>query len=751
LNSIVIRFPFFQQPDAMDCGPTCLRMVAKHYRKNVSLQEIRMLSETTREGSSLLGLSAAAEKVGFRSLGVKVSFNKLIKEAPLPCIAHWKSSHFVIVYKIKKTSPFSFRRGDGGEVVFVADPGHGLLTYTKEEFINCWIGANANENTEEGILLLLEPTAQFYAEQDDAFSEDKPNRKGFAFLLNYFTPYKKFFVQLVIGLLAGSLLQLIFPFLTQSIVDIGVQTRDVNFIWLILGAQLFLFLGRISVETIRAWILLHLSARINISLVSDFFTKLMKLPISYFDVKLTGDIMQRISDNNRIQSFLTTSSLQVLFSFFNIIVFGFVLAWYNLTLFILFAIGSLFYLAWIQIFMKRRADLDYKRFNQMSKEQSKVMEIITSMQEIKLNNAERQKRWGWEYLQVALFKVQIKSMRLEQWQNIGSSTINEIKNILITVFSAKLVIDGQITLGMMLAIAYITGQLNAPIMQLVGFMQSTQDAKLSLERLAEIHSKEDEEPKGKEFLHEIPENENIAIKNMSFRYTGSADNVLSDIDLNIPANKKTAIVGASGSGKTTLMKLLLKFYEPNSGEIKLNAANLNSISPSAWRKCCGVVMQEGYIFNDTIAGNIAVGEEVINKVRLKKAASMACIEEFIEGLALQYNTKIGMEGLGISTGQKQRMLIARAIYKNPHFLFFDEATSSLDANNESAIMKNLDEFMQNKTSVIIAHRLSTVKNADQIVVLDKGKIAETGDHHTLIKKQGLYFNLVKNQLDLEKL
>ena len=723
----------------MDCGPTCLRMVAKHYGKSISLQEIRILSETTREGSSLLGLSEAAEKIGLHSLGIQVSCNKLVEEAPLPCIVYWKSSHFIVIYKIKK------------DKVFVADPGHGLLTYTKDEFIKSWIGGNANANTEEGILLLLEPTAEFYADREDLFSEETHPRKGFSFLLNYFTPYKKFFVQLVVGLLAGSLLQLIFPFLTQSIVDVGVQTRDINFIWLILGAQLFLFIGRISVETIRSWILLHLSTRINISLVSDFFTKLMKLPINYFDVKLTGDIMQRISDNNRIQSFLTTSSLQVLFSFFNLIIFGFVLAWYNLSLFTLFTTGSILYFSWVQVFMKRRADLDYKRFSQMSKEQSKVMEIITGMQEIKLNNAERQKRWDWEYLQAALFKVQVKSMRLEQWQNIGSSTINEIKNILITVFSAKLVIDGQITLGMMLSISYITGQLNAPIMQLVGFMQSAQNAKLSLERLAEIHSKEDEEPKGKEFLHEVPENENIVIRNMSFRYTGSQDLVLSDINLTIPANKKTAIVGASGSGKTTLMKLLLKFYEPNSGEIKLNSVNLNTISPSAWRKCCGVVMQEGYIFNDTIAGNIAVGEELINKERLKKAAAMACISEFIEGLPLQYNTKIGMEGLGISTGQKQRMLIARAIYKNPHFLFFDEATSSLDANNETTIMKNLDEFLHGKTSLVIAHRLSTVKNADQIVVLEKGKIVETGNHHSLIDNQGVYFNLVKNQLDLEKM
>ena len=733
------KFPFYQQPDAMDCGPTCLRMVAKYYGKNVSLQDIRILSETTREGSSLLGLSGAAEKIGLHSLGVKTSFNKLFEEVPLPCIAHWKSSHFVVVYKIKK------------DKVVVADPGHGLLTYNKDEFMKNWIGADSNENTEEGILLLIEPTAQFYAEREDAFGDEAPSHKGFAFLLNYFTPYKRFFIQLVVGLLAGSLLQLIFPFLTQSIVDIGIQTRDINFIWLILGAQLFLFIGRISVEAIRAWILLHLSTRINISLVSDFFSKLMRLPINFFDVKLTGDIMQRISDNNRIQSFLTTSSLQVLFSFFNLVVFGFVLAWYNLTLFTLFIIGSVLYFVWVQFFMKRRADLDYKRFNQMSKEQSKVMEIITGMQEIKLNNAERQKRWGWEYLQAALFKVQIKSLRLEQWQNIGSSTINEIKNILITVLSAKLVIDGQITLGMMLSISYITGQLNAPILQLVGFMQSAQNAKLSLERLAEIHSKEDEEPKGKEFLHEVPEKEAISIRNMSFRYTGSQDFVLSNINLIIPANKKTAIVGASGSGKTTLMKLLLKFYEPNTGEIKLNTVNLNTISPSSWRKSCGVVMQEGYIFNDTIAGNIAVGADPINKERLKKAATMACIKEFVEDLPLQYNTKIGMEGLGISTGQKQRILVARAIYKNPHFLFFDEATSSLDANNETAIMKNLDEFLYKKTSIVIAHRLSTVKNADQIVVLDKGKIAETGNHHSLIEKQGIYFNLVKNQLDLEKI
>ncbi len=727
----MLKFPFYKQAEFKDCGPTCLKIITKFYKKSISIQKIRAISETTRSGSSLLGLSDASEKIGFRSLGVKMTLSA-IHETPLPCILHWNKNHYVVLYRIK------------GDNFFISDPAHGLLKYTKDEFLKLWIGNNATEETEEGIALLLEPTAKFY---DTDFDKDKPNF-GFKFLSRYVFKYKAFLWQLVIGLIAASLLQLIFPFLTQSVVDVGIKNQDIHFIYLILFAQLALFIGRTAIEVIRSWILLHLSTRINISLVSDFFIKLMNLPISFFDTRMTGDILQRINDHKRIEQILTTSSLSVLFSMVNLIVFGLVLAYYSLMLFGIFLLGSFFYFLWIIIFLKKRRDLDYKRFSEISQEQSKVIELINGMQEIKLHNAEKQKRWSWEFVQARLFKVSIEGLALEQYQSVGSGFINELKNILITVLSAKLVIDGEITLGMMLAISYIVGQLNSPIAQLINFIRQVQDAKISLDRLSEIHNKEDEEQQGVEKITEIPLDANIELFKMSFRYIGSDQLVLKDLDLTISSNKVTAIVGVSGSGKTTLMKILLKFYEPNTGQINLGNYNLQNISQKIWRHECGVVMQEGYIFNDTIANNIAIGEDYVDKKKLAHAVDVANIKEFIETLPLSYNTKIGMEGVGISTGQKQRLLIARAVYKNPNFLFFDEATSALDANNEKVIMEKLNTFFENKTVVVIAHRLSTVKNAHQIVVLDKGRIVEKGNHNELVNQKGNYYNLVKNQLEL---
>jgi ATP-binding cassette, subfamily B, bacterial len=726
------KFPIYKQTEAKDCGPTCIKIIAKHYGKLINTQQLRTLSETTRAGSSLLGLSDAVESMGFRSLGVKLTYTKLL-EAPLPCIVHWNKNHYVVVYKIKK------------DIIYISDPAHGLITYTKKEFIKHWIGNNANEKTEEGIALLVEPTPRFY---QSAF--DKDEKFGFNFIFKYLFKYKRFVVQLIIGLLAGSLLQLIFPFLTQSVVDVGIANQDLNFIYLILFAQLFLFLGKASLEIIRSWILLHLSTRINISLISDFFIKLMKLPISYFDVRMTGDLLQRINDHKRIERILTTSSLTILFSMFNLVVFSFVLGYYSMQIFGVFALGSVFYIAWVLFFFKRRKELDYKRFSEVSQEQSKVIELINGMQEIKLHNAERRMRWNWEYVQARLFKVATKSLVLEQTQSVGSNFINELKNMFITILSAKLVIDGDITLGMMMAISYIIGQLNSPITQLIGFMRDVQDAKISVDRLGEIHNMEDEEKPEDKKVTDIPDNASIKINNISFRYVGGLEPVLKNLSLTIPANKITAIVGVSGSGKTTLMKLLLRFYNIDKGEIKVNNFNLNIISQKVWRDHCGVVMQEGYIFNDTIAHNIAVGQDYIDKKKLAHAIDVANISDYIEGLPLGYNTKIGAEGSGLSTGQKQRLLIARAVYKDPKFLFFDEATSALDANNEKVIMEKLDTFLADKTAVIIAHRLSTVKNAHQIVVLDKGKIVEVGNHQELIKLKGNYYHLVKNQLELGK-
>lgn len=726
------RFPHYKQAEEKDCGPTCLKIIAKHFGRALNIQTLRSLAETTREGSSLLGLSEAAEQIGFHTIGVKMNFVKL-KEVTLPCILHWNANHFVVVYKIKK------------EKIYISDPAHGLIQYNIKEFLKFWIGNNTTETTKQGIALLIQPTPNFY---NDGLGSEEDARFNFTFVSRYLFKYKKFILQLAIGLLAGSLLQLIVPFLTQSIVDVGIQNQDINFVFLILFAQLFLFMGRTALEVIRGWILLHLSTRINISLISDFFIKLMKLPISFFDTKMTGDLLQRINDHRRIEKILTTSSLNVLFSMVNFVIFGAILAYYSLQIFGIFLLGSTLYFGWVLFFFKRRKALDYKRFSEVSQEQSKVIELINGMQEIKLHNAERQMRWNWEFVQARLFKVGIKSLALEQTQSVGSSFINELKNILITVFAAKLVINGEITLGMMLAISYIVGQLNAPVTQLINFLRDAQDAKISLERLGEIHNKEDEEKVSNQKVKKLAENIDFNLKNLTFRYPGGMEPVIKKLDLTIPANKVTAIVGVSGSGKTTLMKLLLGFYHVENGEIRIGDHNLKNIARNVWRDHCGVVMQEGYIFNDTIAKNIAIGSDLIDEERLLHAVNVANIKPYIDSLPLGFNTKIGLEGIGLSSGQKQRLLIARAVYKNPKFLFFDEATSALDANNEKVIMENLDEFFTNKTVVVIAHRLSTVKNAHQIVVLDEGKIVEVGSHDELTRQRKNYYNLVKNQLEL---
>ena len=724
------KFPTYRQTEAKDCGPTCLKVIAKYYGKTINTQSLRQLSETTRLGSNLMYLSDAAESIGFRSLGIKLSLNKL-KEAPLPCILHWNNEHYVVLYKIKKDS------------LYVSDPAHGLIKYNSKEFIKFWIGENANENTEEGIALMLEPTPLFYESEFD-----KEEKFGFRFIFKYLFKYKKFIVQLIIGLIAGSLLQLVTPFLTQSIVDIGILNQDINFIYLILIAQLTLFVGGASLQIIRSWILLHLSTRINISLISDFFIKLMKLPISYFDVRMTGDLIQRIGDHKRIESVLTTSSLTIIFSFFNFFIFSFILAYYSIQILSVFLIGSSLYVGWVLFFFKKRKELDYKRFSQASDSQSKVIELINGMQEIKLHNAERRMRWNWEYVQAKLFKIATKSLALEQTQSVGSGLINQLKNMLITVLSATLVVKGDITLGMMMSISYMVGQLNGPVVQLIGFLRQLQDAKISIERLGEIYNMDDEENIDDNKYITIPKLAEIKLNDVSFKYKGEIDSVIKNLSLTIPANKTTAIVGVSGSGKTTLMKLLLGIYDIDSGEIFIDDLNLKNISQRAWRDNCGVVMQEGYIFNDTIAQNIAVGEELIDRKRLRYAIDIANISDYIEKLPLGYNTKIGNEGTGLSTGQKQRLLIARAVYKNPQLLFFDEATSALDANNEKIIMEKLNSFLKNKTAIVIAHRLSTVKNAHQIVVLNEGKIVEIGNHKQLIKNKANYYNLVKNQLEL---
>ncbi|NVO08731.1 MAG: peptidase domain-containing ABC transporter [Bacteroidales bacterium] len=730
-----MSFPHYHQPDAMDCGPTCLRIVARYYGKHYNVQTLRERCYITREGVSMLGISRAAESIGFRTMGVKISFEQLLKEAPLPAIVHWNQSHFVVVYDITGKK--------GKEVVHVSDPGGGLVSFPREEFIRCWV-STVEEGEKRGVALLLEASPDFYAAQDE-----KPNKKSFRFLFSYLRPYRKLITQLLLGLILGSLLQLVFPFLTQSIVDKGIGNRNIGFIYLVLIAQMVLTLSRVSVEFIRGWILLHLGTRINISLISDFLVKLMRLPMGYFDAKMVGDLIQRINDNKRIESFLTGTTLNVMFSLVNLVIFGAVLLYYNVTIFSIFLFGSTVYALWVWLFMKKREELDYRRFAQMAANQSNVIQLIQGMQEIKLNSCEQQKRWEWERIQAKLFKVSVKGLALSQYQQSGAVLINEIKNIFITVIAAKSVVDGDMSLGMMLAVQYIIGQLNSPIDQLISFFNLTQDAKISLERLGEIHLRNDEEDVEDSRMNDIPDGKSIELSNLGFRYDEPDSNlVLDDINIRIEAGKQTAIVGTSGSGKTTLIKLLLGFYPPVNGEIRIGENNLTAFSIGRWREQCGVVIQDGFIFSDTIANNIAPGVDRVDKLKLLHAANVANIDDFIDSLPLGYNTKIGGEGHGLSQGQKQRILIARAVYKDPKFIFFDEATNALDANNEKVILGNLQEFFKGRTVIVVAHRLSTVKNADQIVVLEKGKVVEVGTHKELSEKKGAYYTLVKNQLEL---
>ena len=720
----------------MDCGPTSLRIIARYFGRNYSLESLRKKSFTNREGSSLSQLAAAAESIGFRSLSAKINFQQLSDDAPLPCIVHWNQNHYVVVYKVKNNK------------IYVSDPALGLINYHKDEFIEHWIGAGAGTDKKDGIVLLLETTPEFYNIEE----EYGPKKKGILIMLPYLYPHKKILIQIFIGLSAGSILSLILPFLTQSVVDIGIRNRDIHFIYLILISQLCVFFGRTAIDLIRGWLMIHMNTRINISLISDFFTKLMRLPISYFDSKMSGDILQRIQDNRRIEILLTGSSLSVVFSLINFIFFGFIIVFYDIRIFLVFIVGSAMYVGWIVFFLKRRAVMDYRSFALQAQNQDKIMELVNGMQEIKLNNAERHKRWGWEYLQARLFRLNMKQLALNQSQAYGASTINEVKNIIISFMTASLVVKGEITLGVMMSISYIIGQLNGPISEMVGFIHDYQDARLSMERMEEIHNREDEEPIGEDKISDIPQQASMVLNKVSFQYSGPESSwVIRNLNLEIPYNKITAIVGGSGSGKTTLLKLLLKFYDPVRGEIMLNTYNLKNISQAAWRNKFGVVMQEGFIFNDTIAHNIAVGTDHIDIDRLKEAVEIANIREFVEELPLGYNTKIGQNGVGISGGQKQRLLIARAVYKNPEYLFFDEATSALDSRNEKIIMENFKRWFVGKTVVVIAHRLSTVRDADKIVVLDKGRVIEEGNHEQLLEMKGSYYNLVKNQLDLDKL
>ncbi len=725
------KFPLQIQHDSMQCGIACLKMICEFYKKSYSIEYLSQYCFATTEGVSLLGISEASKKIGFDTICSRVTVEQL-SQAKLPCILHWNQNHFVVLYKIKKNEKFC-----------IADPGKGLIVYSHKDLNEHWI-STISGGEEKGIALFLKPTPTFYQNK----AEEVKEKRSFSFLLGYIREYRKYFFLLLCGLFLGCILQLIMPFLTQGIVDLGIKHKDVGLIWLILIGELMIVVGRTATDFIRRWLLLHISMRINISLVSDFFIKLLKLPMSFFDTKLMGDLLQRMNDHSRVQSFLTNQVLGIMFTMLSFIVFGIVLAIYNKLIFSIFLLGSILYGLWIARFLRKRKIIDYELFEQQAINQSKTYQFITSMQEIKLQDCEQRRRWEWENIQADLFKVQMKSLKIQQSQEAGSIFINELKNILITVMSATAVIDEQITLGTMLAIQYIVGQLNSPVEQFMNFIYSIQDVKISLERINEIHQLKNEESEADQIKRFVYGRE-IDINRIDFKYDPHAlKKTLDGVSFNIQEGKVTAIVGASGSGKTTLIKLLLGYYPVLSGEIRIGGININKINKKWWRKQCGVVMQDGVIFSESIARNIAVNDDEIDIVRLEQAAKIACIHDYVMSLPLKYDTKIGRDGVGISQGQKQRILIARAVYKNPDYIFLDEATNSLDAKNERVIVENLSKFYQGRTVVIVAHRLSTVKNADKIIVLNNGEIVEKGIHSELIKKNGFYFELIRNQLEL---
>ena len=725
----------FHQHDSMQCGIASLQMVCKYFGREYTLDSLSKLCFATTEGVSMLGINEAANTLGLHTACARISI-AMLNEAPLPCILHWNQNHFVVLYKIKKSKKF-----------YVADPGKGLVAYTLDEFKQHWISTNSN-GEDKGIAMFLETTPAFFTYKMQGEEKIKEKR-SFRFLFGYVRKYRKYFGQIILGLVVGSLLQLVLPFLTQSIVDVGIKNQDIGFVWLILLGQLMLTISRTAIDFIRRWLLLHISLRINISLVSDFFIKLLKLPMSFFDTKLMGDLMQRMNDHSRVNNFLTQQTLNITFAILTFVVFSVVLFFYNKLVFAIFLLGSILYGAWMTLFLKRRKVLDYELFEQQAINNNKTYEFITSMQEIKLQDCEQRRRWEWEDTQADLFGVQMKSLKLQQTQEAGSIFINEVKNIIITVVAATAVIHGQMTLGMMLAVQYIIGQLNSPVEQLMNFFYSLQDVKISLERINEIHQMDDENGKEGLLISIEDKNEGIDIKNILFKYDPHAlRKTIDDVSIHIPQGKVTAIVGASGSGKTTLIRLMLGYYPVLEGTINIGNTDINKLNKKWWRRQCGVVMQDGVIFSESIARNIAVDDGDIDKKRLLKAVEIACIKDYVMALPLKFNTKIGRDGVGLSQGQKQRILIARAVYKNPDYIFLDEATNSLDANNERSIVENLDKFYKGKTVVIVAHRLSTVKNADQIVVIDHGKVVEVGNHESLTAKRGAYYNLVKNQLEL---
>lgn len=745
-----MSFVFYKQLNAMDCGPTCLRMVAKYYGRHYNTETLRQGAGFNRQGVSMLGICDTAEKLGFRTRGMKITYQQL-QQVAHPSILHWDQNHFVVLVNIS------------AQQVKIADPREGVITYSRQEFLQHWLSSVTEDHAPTGLVLLLEPTPRFYEAEGE-----REQKLSMRFVLQYLQGSKSQIVKVFLSLVLTSFLQLLVPFLTQGVVDAGINSQDLQLVVVILVAQLVLTFSQTIVGFIRSRLLLHISNLLNLQILSDFWIKLTRLPLAYFDVHRTGDTLQRLSDHKKIQSFLTDSTITALFSLFNFVVYAIVLVIYNVNLFFVFLAGSALYFLWIRLFLRLRRKVNYESFHLSAKENNATLQMIHGMQEIRMNNAEKQKRWEWENIQASLFKLNFKILNYNQWQASGATIINQLQNIVISFIVAKLVIDGYLTLGAMIAIQYVIGQLSGPIAQWVAYAQSAQDAKISMERLNEVHQLPDESIPGKVYITQLPEDKSIRIQNLAFKYPG-ADNeyVLNDICLSIPAGKVTAIVGASGSGKTTLLKILMKVYEGYEGTIKIGqqpdpefaedldeegapgGVSFDLIDHQKWRSICGAVMQDNYVFNDTIARNIAVGQEEVDYEQLMKSCRLSNILSYIEKLPNGFYMQLGSEGIGLSQGQKQRLFIARAIYKDPEYLFFDEATNALDANNERQIVMNLTRVFKGKTVVVVAHRLSTVRHADNIVVLHQGKIVEQGTHEMLSAMRGRYFELVRNQLELE--
>lgn len=722
-------FPVERQLDMMDCGPACLKIIAKSYGKFYSLQYLRDKCGVTKEGISLLDLTHAAEEIGLRTLSVKVKLEELQHKIPLPCIVHWDNSHFIVVYKTTRKN------------IYVSDPAKGLVSYSLGAFKKKWIG----QNSEKGVLLAIEPQADFYQRQVDEKIERKKTIENF---IGYFTPYKKGFINLFVVMLLATILQGLLPFISKAVIDIGIQTHDLNFINIILIANIAIVCSVLLSNMTRDWILMHVTSRVNIALISDYLIKLMRLPITFFENKMAGDILQRAQDHERIRSFIMNNSLNMIFSSLTFIVFGVIMFVYNPNIFYIFFVGSAIYIGWVIAFLKVRKALDWEYFDLVSKNQSYWVETISNIQDIKINNYEKQRRWKWEDIQARLYHVNIKVLRITNAQNLGAQFIDSLKNLFITFYCAKAVIAGDITFGVMISTQFIIGMLNAPVVQFIQFIISFQFAQISFLRLNEIHQLEDEAEGTGQNNIELPESKSLIISNVGFQYTPHGKIILQNIRLVIPEGKITAIVGDSGSGKSTLLKLLLRLYKPSFGEIRIGDMNINNISLRQWRDKCGAVMQDGKIFNDTILNNIVLDDETIDYEKLKKALGTANISQEIEQLPLGYQTVMGEQGRGLSGGQKQRILIARALYKNPDYLFFDEATNSLDTINEQKITAALDNVFKDKTVIVVAHRLSTIRKADQIVVMQSGQVAEIGNHELLMQKKGRYYQLVSSQLDL---